>query len=81
MISTCGTCYGLRQQIGILVDGTVVPCCLDNEGDINLGNIFSKSFESIINSERATKIVNGFITSKLEEPLCQRCGFRKNKRR
>ena len=81
IISKCGTCYGLRQQIGILVDGTVIPCCLDNEGDINLGNIFEATFEEIINSKRAVDIVNGFMTSKLVEPLCQRCGFRKNKRR
>lgn len=80
-ISKCGTCYGLRTQLGILVDGTVVPCCLDNEGDIKLGNIFENSLEEILNSKRATDILNGFNTSKLVEPLCQRCGFRKNKRR
>ena len=41
-------CYGLRNQVGILVDGTVVPCCLDSEGTIELGNIFNTSFTNII---------------------------------
>jgi len=43
-----GTCYALRDHIGILVDGTVVPCCLDNNGDIPLGNIFDTNFSKII---------------------------------
>ncbi len=81
IVSTCGSCYGLRQQIAVLVDGTVVPCCLDNDGDISLGNIFETSLEDIINSKRATDIVKGFLTGKLVEPLCKRCGFRENKRR
>ncbi len=81
IISKCGSCYGLRSQIGVLVDGTVVPCCLDNDGDIALGNIFKESLEDILNSKRAQKIYNGFMTGKLVEPLCQRCGFRENKRR
>lgn len=81
VVSKCGSCYGLRQQIGILVDGSVVPCCLDNDGDITLGNILEDSLENIVNCQRAKNIVSGFLTGKLVEPLCQRCGFRENKRR
>ena len=81
IISKCGTCYGLITQIGVLVDGTVVPCCLDQEGVINLGNIYRQDFNKIIESERVEDKISGFKTSKLVEPLCQRCGFRKNKRR
>lgn len=66
-------CYGLRDQIGILADGTVVPCCLDNNGTINLGNIFEKDLEEIINSERAQKIYNGFSNRNACEELCKRC--------
>ncbi|MBS4839496.1 MULTISPECIES: radical SAM/SPASM domain-containing protein [Clostridium] len=68
-------CYGLRDQIGILVDGTVVPCCLDSEGSIPLGNIFTQDLESIINSERAVAIYNGFSGRKAVEDLCKKCGF------
>lgn len=68
-------CYGLRDQIGILSDGTVVPCCLDNNGEINLGNIFEKELEEILNSEKAQKIYNGFSNRTACEELCKRCSF------
>lgn len=68
-------CYGLRDQIGILADGTVVPCCLDSNGDINLGNIFEKDMEEIINSQKAQNIYNGFSNRTACEELCKRCSF------
>lgn len=70
-------CYGLRDQIGILVDGTVVPCCLDSEGNIPLGNILKDNLEDIINSERAKKIYDGFSRRRAVEELCKRCGYAK----
>ncbi len=76
VLSTEGFCYGLGTQAGILVDGTVVPCCLDQEGDVSLGNIFSTSFSSIINGERAQSILHGFKDHKIIEELCKRCGYR-----
>jgi len=68
-------CYGLRDQIGILVDGTVVPCCLDSEGSIFLGNIFENTLDEILNSKRSKDIYNGFSGRKAVEELCKRCGF------
>ena len=68
-------CYGLRDQIGILVDGTVVPCCLDSEGSIPLGNIFESTLEEILNCKRAKDIYDGFSGRKAVEKLCKRCGF------
>lgn len=68
-------CHGLRNQVGILVDGTVVPCCLDSEGTIELGNIFKESFESILEGERAANIYNGFSRRVAVEDLCKRCGY------
>lgn len=68
-------CYGLRDQIGILVDGTVVPCCLDSEGSIPLGNVFEKTLEDILNSKRARDIYDGFSSRNAVEELCKRCGF------
>ena len=68
-------CYGLRDHIGILCDGTVVPCCLDSEGTINLGNIFNDNLSDILNSERAKTIKNGFDCRKAVEELCQKCGY------
>lgn len=74
-ISNKKYCYGLINQIGILVDGTVVPCCLDNDGDINLGNIFLEDFATIINSEKAKNIINGFKNLVAVEELCKKCSF------
>lgn len=71
-----GKCLGIKNMCGILVDGTVVPCCLDAQGDVNLGNIFSSSFRSIIESERVNNILNGWKEHKCIEPLCQRCSYR-----
>ena len=68
-------CYGLRDHFGILVDGTVVPCCLDGEGQMSLGNIFEMSIEEILQSERAKKIYDGFSRRCAVEDLCKRCGY------
>ena len=68
-------CYGLRDQIGILCDGTVVPCCLDHEGDIALGNIFTQELSEILESPRAKAIYEGFSNRKACEELCRRCGY------
>ena len=74
-INETGTCYGLRRQIGILVDGTVVPCCLDQDGIINLGNIFNEKLIDILNKERSKTIKQNFQNNKLTEELCKRCSY------
>lgn len=78
VISTSGYCHALKDQIAILVDGTVVPCCLDNNGDIPLGNIFKDIFEDILSSEKVNTILTGFQKRICTEELCQKCEF-KNK--
>ncbi len=69
------SCYALKDQFGILADGTVVPCCLDSNGVINLGNIFGEDINAILNSKRATDIVEGFKCGVASEDLCKRCGY------
>lgn len=68
-------CYGLCDQIGILADGTVVPCCLDHEGDIPLGNLFHQELDEILASPRAVSIREGFSRSRAVETLCRKCGY------
>lgn len=68
-------CYGLRDQLGILCDGTVVPCCLDHEGDLTLGNLFEESLEDILETPRARAIYQGFNDRKAVEELCRKCGY------
>ena len=72
-----GSCFGLRHQVAILVNGAVVPCCLDGEGIINLGNIHECNFSDIINGKRAEKIRLGFCNNNVVEELCRKCGYRK----
>ena len=68
-------CRGLRDQIGVLVDGTVVPCCLDSEGTIALGNLFGQPLEEILRGRRAQNIYEGFSQRTAVEELCKRCGY------
>ena len=71
-----GTCYALKDQLAILVDGTVVPCCLDSDGVINLGNIYKENLEDIINSNRYQTMKIGFCNRKVTEELCKKCSFK-----
>ena len=74
------SCYGLRDQIGVLSNGTVVPCCLDSDGVINLGNIFTDNLEEILNSERAKNLKESFLRRKVCEELCRKCGYAHQKK-
>ena len=68
-------CYGLKDHFGILCDGTVVPCCLDSDGVINLGNVFTQELGEILDSPRAKAMQKGFSCRKATEDLCRRCGY------
>ena len=72
-----GTCYALKDHIGILVDGTIVPCCLDVNGIIKLGNILNDDLSSVINTNRYKKMLIGFNNNKKCEDLCKKCNFLK----
>ena len=69
------SCYGMRDHFGILSDGTVVPCCLDSEGTIPLGNVFRQELSQILSSPRAEAIAQGFRCRKATEELCRHCGY------
>lgn len=68
-------CYGLKDHFGILCDGTVVPCCLDSEGTISLGNVTERSLTDILESPRAAAMRNGFACRRATEELCRRCPY------
>ena len=73
---SCGYCHALKTQIGVLSDGTVVPCCLDAEGIVNLGNIYKQNLDEIINSDRFKKLQKSFQDRKPIEELCASCTFK-----
>lgn len=68
-------CYGMRDHFGILCDGSVVPCCLDSDGVITLGNVFREDIADILSSKRARAIADGFEHRIACEELCRRCGY------
>ena len=68
-------CYGLKDHFGVLCDGTVIPCCLDHEGDIALGNIFTQDIAEILDGPRATAMREGFRRRQATEELCRKCGY------
>ncbi len=68
-------CYGLSDHFGILSNGSVVPCCLDSDGVITLGNIFTDDIDEILSSPRAETIKCGFKNKKAAEELCRKCGY------
>lgn len=68
-------CYALRNQVGVLVDGTVVPCCLDHEGSIALGNLKEQILDEILSGPRAKALYDGFTNHTATESLCRRCGY------
>lgn len=74
---TRGTCLGGIDQLAVLSDGTVVPCCLDEDGKIPLGNLFDSTLKEILNSERYINFADGMRRHELSEELCRRCTFRK----
>jgi len=74
--NTQGTCYGLKSHIGILADGTVVPCCLDGEGVISLGNLHDSALNEILHSTRAKAMRKGFEQDQAVEELCQKCSYK-----
>lgn len=79
-----GRCLALKDQIAILVDGTVVPCCLDNNGDIPLGNILKETLGDILEKTKSTTIKKNFENGVITCDLCKTCGFLKrleNKRK
>lgn len=75
ILGESGRCHGLSSHFGVLVDGTVVPCCLDKEGNIPLGKIQETPIRDILGTARAQKILRGFRENRLEEDLCKRCQY------
>ena len=68
-------CYGLKDHFGVLCDGRVIPCCLDREGVIELGNIFTDDLQQVLQGQRATALREGFQHRKATEELCRKCGY------
>jgi len=71
-----GSCQGLDSHIGILANGDVVPCCLDSEGVMLLGNLTQSSLEAILQTKRAQAMRKGFSQGVCSEEMCLRCAYK-----
>jgi len=71
-----GTCQGLQSHIAILASGKVVPCCLDCDGVITLGDLHEKDLKNILSGERTVKMLEGFREGKAVEELCRKCSYK-----
>lgn len=80
-VSGDGYCHGLSRQIGILSDGRVVPCCLDSEGVMELGNLHETNLGKILLSKRSLAMVEGFSKALAVEELCQKCSYKERFRK
>lgn len=70
-----GKCMGLIDHIGILSDGTIIPCCLDSKGIINLGNIFTEELDTILDKPIVNEMITGFKKGQKSQELCKHCSF------
>ena len=73
--SECGTCYAIRDHIAILSNGDIVPCCLDSDGIIKLGSIYTNDIEDVLKSDIVVNMMEGFKNNKKTEELCRHCNF------
>ena len=71
-----GTCQGLQSHVAILANGKVVPCCLDCDGVIELGDLHESTLEEVLTAERAVNMLEGFKEGKAIEELCQKCSYK-----
>ncbi|PUB99536.1 radical SAM protein [Helicobacter pylori] len=68
-------CYGLIKQIAILSNGVVVPCCMDTQAHINLGDLNHMPLKDILKSQKAMAIKTHFLKGEALELLCQNCSY------
>jgi radical SAM protein with 4Fe4S-binding SPASM domain len=71
-----GACHGLRSHIAILASGKVVPCCLDCDGVMELGDLHHDTLDEILSNSRAKSIVEGFDKGSAVEELCRHCSYK-----
>jgi radical SAM protein with 4Fe4S-binding SPASM domain len=76
ILQTQGTCWGARSQLAIHANGQVVPCCLDKEADVSLGDLNTESFNQVLQGNAYLSVKEGFENNELRADLCRRCSFR-----
>ena len=52
-----------------------MPCCLDHEGTLALGNLLRQDLPEILSAPLARTVREGFEKGIRAAPLCRRCGY------
>ncbi len=68
-------CYGLIKQIAILSNGVVVPCCMDTQAHISLGDLNHTPLKDVLKSQKAMAIKTHFLKGEALELLCKNCSY------
>lgn len=71
------SCTEIFNKCSILADGTIVPCCMDVEGRLPLGNILETNFDEIWNGELYNRLRTHHINNTVPENIiCYGCHLR-----
>ena len=70
------SCLGGKSQLGILLNGDVVLCCLDYNGHTKIGNIYNNTLEEILNGDLFQKHLKSLENKEYYFDLCKKCTFR-----
>lgn len=70
-------CIGLRHHFAILCSGEVVPCCLDYDGKLSIGNINAAPLADILNNPATLKLKNSIAAVTPIPEYCATCGFKR----
>ena len=57
----------------VLSDGSVVPCCIDYDGDHQFGNLNDQSWQEIRSSEKRRDVLERYFAGELE--VCKECSL------
>lgn len=69
-------CLGGKYQLGVLLNGDVVLCCLDYLGHTKIGNIYENSFKEILSSESLKEVRKYWNNKEQYFELCKKCTYR-----
>ena len=70
------SCLGGKSQMGILLNGDVVICCLDYLGNTSIGNIYNNSFRDLLCSSEYKNVLKGWNDISPYFELCKKCTYR-----
>ena len=63
----------IKKEKNIKID---INKYVDDDGIINLGNIFEENLKDILEKEKTKKIIDGFRDNRCVEKLCQSCYYK-----